>query len=276
MSMLERVKSLLLGRSIPEEARKALEEAKSLTELRDKLDHVVTELEVIKSARVDREIENLSVDEEQATGQIGRGELNDRQKQMALKKVQQVRKQIASYERQSTILQQKIDANLGILNRIQEMALMEQGNVLGVEQIDDLAIKYSDVKESHDRYREAEAALSGEVHDEVDDLRDQADLAALEAEIQKDYNQRNQEATAVEKDFDRAAEQAEQDAESHALAEAEAEIAEQVTVSPAANQSKPRKEKPAAARTRPSLDSAKATSDTDEDREPEEKRRETE
>ena len=47
MSMLERVKSLLLGRSIPEEARKALEEAKSLTELRDKLDHVVTELEVL-------------------------------------------------------------------------------------------------------------------------------------------------------------------------------------------------------------------------------------
>ena len=38
MSMLERVKSLLLGRGIPEEARKALEEAKSLTELRDKLD----------------------------------------------------------------------------------------------------------------------------------------------------------------------------------------------------------------------------------------------
>lgn len=276
MSMLERVKSLLLGRGIPEEARKALEEAKSLTELRDKLDHVVTELEVVKSARVDREIETLSLDEEQATEQIGRGKLNDRQKQMALKKVQQVRKRIASYERQSSILQQKIDANLGILNRIQEMALMEQGNVLGVEQIDELAIKYSDVKESHDRYMEAEAALSGEVDDEVNDLRDQADLAALEVEIQKEYNQRHQKTAAAEKDFANAAEQAEQDAEGHALAEAEAELEEKATASPMTGKSKPQKEKPATAETRPSLDSAKTTGGSDEDTEPEEKRLETE
>ncbi len=219
MSLFERVKTLFMRRSITEEARKAIEEAESLEELRDKLDLAVVELQVIKEERVDREIETLGRDELQHQEKVAKGLVSGREKELSLKKVLQLRKRIASYERQSTILQQKIESNLGILNRIQEMALMEHGNVLQVEEIDDLAVKYGDVKERHERYVEAEQALSGEVEGITENVRLDRELAALEAELKKDFAEREgseaaaqeaekAETESAEADFEKAAEAA--------------------------------------------------------------------
>ena len=246
-----------MRRNIPDEARRAIEEAQSLEELRDKLDLAVTELEVIKAERVDREIETLGKDELKEQERVGRGLVSGRAKEMALRKIQQIRKRITSYERQSSILQQKIDSNLGILNRIQEMALMEHGNVLTVDQIDELAVKYGDVKERHERYVEAEHALSGEVEGVIDDVRAQKELAALEAEIMKEFTAREtedeelarkeQERLAAEKAFEEAAEQS-KPVEEQLLEEEEKELEEEPETETAT------KEPPIKIRRRPTME----------------------
>ena len=180
MSLLEKIKGLFGKTPLPEETRVLLSGVGDVDELRRGLDEIVTRNEV-EARDIEREIEKLARMETAQKERIGGGDLNKREKTNILREIKRLRRRMDSLEKRHRIHQDNIDLHLGLFDRITEMQAMEM-KAVSQAQIEELSADYDEKLESHRDLVATGKAASG-MEDLYEDSAEQAELAALEAEI---------------------------------------------------------------------------------------------
>ncbi|MGE0707143.1 MAG: hypothetical protein AB7N76_16990 [Planctomycetota bacterium] len=180
MSLLDKIKSLFGRTALPEETRVLLSGVADVEELRQGLDEIVTRNEV-EARDIEREIEKLARMENAQKERIQGGSLNDREKTNILREIKRLRRRMDSLEKRHRIHQDNIDLHLGLFDRITEMQAMEMKKV-SQAQIEELSADYDEAMEKHRDLMATARAASG-MESLYEDSAEQAELAALEAEI---------------------------------------------------------------------------------------------
>jgi len=180
VSLLEKIKGLFGKTPLPEETRVLLSGVGDVDELRRGLDEIVTRNEV-EARDIEREIEKLARMETAQKERIGGGDLNKREKTNILREIKRLRRRMDSLEKRHRIHQDNIDLHLGLFDRITEMQAMEM-KAVNQAQIEELSADYDEKLESHRDLVATGKAASG-MEDLYEDSAEQAELAALEAEI---------------------------------------------------------------------------------------------
>lgn len=180
MSLLEKIKGLFGKTALPEETKVLLSGVGDVDELRRGLDEIATRNEV-EARDIEREIEKLARMEAAQKERIGGGDLNKREKTNILREIKRLRRRMDSLEKRHRIHQDNIDLHMGLFDRITEMQAMEM-KAVSQKQIEELSADYDESLESHRDLIATGKAASG-MEDLYEDSAEQAELAALEAEI---------------------------------------------------------------------------------------------
>lgn len=180
MSLLEKIKGLFSKTALPEETRVLLSGVGDVDDLRRGLDEIATRNEV-EARDIEREIEKLARMETAQKEKIGGGDLNKREKTNILREIKRLRRRMDSLEKRHRIHQDNIDLHMGLFDRITEMQAMEM-KAVNQAQIEELSADYDEKLESHRDLIATGKAASG-MEDLYEDSAEQAELAALEAEI---------------------------------------------------------------------------------------------
>ncbi|MBL4849141.1 MAG: hypothetical protein JKY65_26755 [Planctomycetes bacterium] len=180
MSLLEKIKGMFGKQALPEETRLLLSGVADVAALRTGLDDIVTENEV-EARNIEREINQLAQNETNLKDKIRTGEASQREKLNTLREIKRLRRRMDSLEKRHRIHQDNIDLHLGLFDRISEMQAMELKKV-SQGQIEELSADYDEALDKH-RDLMATARAAAGLEGVYEDSAEQAELAALEAEI---------------------------------------------------------------------------------------------
>lgn len=180
MSLLEKIKGLFGKQPLPEETKALLSGVADVDALRAGLDGIVTSNEV-EARNIEREINQLAQNETNHKAKIQTGDPSQREKLNILREIKRLRRRMDSLEKRHRIHQDNIDLHLGLFDRISEMQAMELKKV-SQAQIEELSADYDEALDKH-RDLMATARAAAGLEGVYEDSAEQAELAALEAEI---------------------------------------------------------------------------------------------
>jgi hypothetical protein len=180
VSLLEKIKGLFGKQPLPEETRALLSGVADVDALREGLDGIVTSNEV-EARNIEREINQLAQNETNHKAKIQTGDPSQREKLNILREIKRLRRRMDSLEKRHRIHQDNIDLHLGLFDRISEMQAMELKKV-SQAQIEELSADYDEALDKH-RDLMATARAAAGLEGVYEDSAEQAELAALEAEI---------------------------------------------------------------------------------------------
>jgi ribonuclease E len=180
VSLLEKIKGMFSKQALPEETRMLLSGVSDVAALRTGLDDIVTENEV-EARNIEREINQLAQNETAHKAKIQTGDASQREKLNVLREIKRLRRRMDSLEKRHRIHQDNIDLHLGLFDRISEMQAMELKKV-SQGQIEELSADYDEALDKH-RDLMATARAAAGLEGVYEDSAEQAELAALEAEI---------------------------------------------------------------------------------------------
>lgn len=180
MSLLEKIKGMFGKQPLPEETRALLSGVADVDALREGLDEIVTSNEV-EARNIEREINQLALNETNHKAKIQAGDPSQREKLNILREIKRLRRRMDSLEKRHRIHQDNIDLHLGLFDRISEMQAMELKKV-SQAQIEELSADYDEALDKH-RDLMATARAAAGLEGVYEDSAEQAELAALEAEI---------------------------------------------------------------------------------------------
>ena len=180
MSLLDKIKGMFGKQPLPEETRALLSGVADVAALREGLDAIVTSNEV-EARNIEREINQLAQNETNHKAKIQTGDPSQREKLNVLREIKRLRRRMDSLEKRHRIHQDNIDLHLGLFDRISEMQAMELKKV-NQSQIEELSADYDEALDKH-RDLMATARAAAGLEGVYEDSAEQAELAALEAEI---------------------------------------------------------------------------------------------
>jgi len=180
VSLLEKIKGMFGKQPLPEETRALLSGVADVDALREGLDGIVTSNEV-EARNIEREINQLAQNETNHKAKIQTGDPSQREKLNVLREIKRLRRRMDSLEKRHRIHQDNIDLHLGLFDRISEMQAMELKKV-SQAQIEELSADYDEALDKH-RDLMATARAAAGLEGVYEDSAEQAELAALEAEI---------------------------------------------------------------------------------------------
>jgi hypothetical protein len=181
VSLLDKIKGLFGKTPLPEETQLLLSGVADVDSLRQGLDEIVTRNEV-EARDIEREIEKLARMESDQKERVQTGDLNKREKLNVLREIKRLRRRMDSLEKRHRIHQDNIDLHLGLFDRITEMQAMEMKKV-SQAQIEEMSADYDEAMDKHRDLMATARAASGMEGGLYEDSAEQAELAALEAEI---------------------------------------------------------------------------------------------
>jgi hypothetical protein len=180
MGLLEKIAALFQRDEVPDEAKALLAGVKTTAELLHGLDMLVTRNE-LELEELNREIDKLERQEREEMERVRGGAVDGRAKQNVLRRIQRLRKQMDNYENRVRIFNRNVELHQTLIAKIQEIEAMR---LRGVDEsrIDQIIMEHS---EELERYHDTMSAskVADEVIADAVSLREQAELARLEAEI---------------------------------------------------------------------------------------------
>lgn len=177
--LLAKIKNFFGRGGVPEETQMLISGVNSISELRRKLDEVITENEV-NAGQIERQLLTLGEQIEESKNAIKSGSLIERAKINALRAIKRLNTRVQSSERRLKIYQDNIDLHYQILNQVDEMEAMEL-KAIRKEQVDEIALDYEEHREVHRDLVNAVRSTLGEPG--YEDLLEKQELAKLEADI---------------------------------------------------------------------------------------------
>jgi len=176
--VMERLRRLFARKEIPVEARDILARASTPEQMLRGLDELITRNEV-EVGRIHREIEALEAVEGQEKERIRSGELPERSRNNALRKIQRLRKQMDNFEERLRIYNRNISLQIDLAGKVQSLEAMELRGV-DEERIDSILLEYEEQLAVYSSVLDGEEIATSALPAQLDDS---LELRALEAEI---------------------------------------------------------------------------------------------
>lgn len=180
MGLFARLKKLFESDQLPAEDRDAYVQSHDLPSLVAKLHDNVTRNEVMRR-QIMQAMSRLELSEAATVAAIKRGEVSGRGVKLAIQTVNRLRKQLESLDRKAGIVDQNLNLNTNLINKIDEMQALELRGV-DQDQVDRVALEFD---ENMDRYRHSIVGSEAVIEDADSVLPDEQreELAALEREL---------------------------------------------------------------------------------------------
>lgn len=175
---MDRLRRLFGRKEIPVEARDLLARADNPQDMLRGLDELITRNEV-EVDRIHKEIEALEAVEGQEKDRVREGELAERSRNNALRRIQRLRKQMDNLEERLRIYNRNINLQIHLAGKVQALEAMELRGV-DEERIDSILLEYEEELAAYSSVLDTEDVATSALPDGLDDT---ADLRALEAEI---------------------------------------------------------------------------------------------
>lgn len=176
--VMDRLRRLFARKEIPVEARDILARASTPEQMLRGLDELITRNEV-EVGRIHREIEALEAVEGQEKDRIRAGELPDRSRNNALRKIQRLRKQMDNFEERLRIYNRNINLQIDLAGKVQALEAMELRGV-DEERIDSILLEYEEQLAVYSSVLDTEDVAITALPRQLDDSEA---LRALEEEI---------------------------------------------------------------------------------------------
>ncbi len=176
--VMERIRQLFGRKEVPVEARDILANATNAQEMLKGLDELITRNEV-EVDRIHKEIESLEEAEEQEKERVRGGELADRSRNNALRRVGRLRKQMDNLEERLRIYNRNINLQIHLAGKVQALEAMELRGV-DEERIDSILLDYEEELSQYSSVLDTEEIATSELPARMDDSEE---LRVLEAEI---------------------------------------------------------------------------------------------
>ena len=176
--LMDRLKQLFSRKEIPVEARDILSHATTPMEMLRGLDELITRNEV-EVDRIHKEIEALETVEGQEKDRIRQGELPDRSRNNALRRIQRLRKQMDNLEERLRIYNRNINLQIHLAGKVQALEAMELRGV-DEERIDSILLEYEEELATYSSVLDTEDVATSALPNELDDTDE---LRALQDEI---------------------------------------------------------------------------------------------
>jgi len=176
--VMERLRRLFARKEIPVEARDILARANTPEQMLRGLDELITRNEV-EVGRIHREIEALEAVEGQEKERIRSGELPERSRNNALRKIQRLRKQMDNFEERLRIYNRNISLQIDLAGKVQSLEAMELRGV-DEERIDSILLEYEEQLAAYSSVLDTEDVATSALPRQLDDSEE---LRRLEAEI---------------------------------------------------------------------------------------------
>jgi hypothetical protein len=175
---MERLKKRLQRKEIPVAARDILARAEGPEQMLRGLDELITRNEV-EVGRIHQEIQALETVEGSEKDRVRAGELPDRSRNNALRRIQRLRKQMDNLEERLRIYNRNINLQIHLAGKVQALEAMELRGV-DEERIDSILLEYEEELTAYSSVLDSEDLATRSLPNELDDAED---LRALEAEI---------------------------------------------------------------------------------------------
>ena len=142
MNLLAKFTNLFSKGGIPEEAKNALEGARTTQELLTGLDAVLTKNEM-EFNKLKKEIDRVVAILDDEEGKITEGDLKGRQKRYTLQYIKRLRSHLDNLDHRMTIYDKNINLHIQLIGKIQDMEAMALRGV-DEKQIDDIIMEFED------------------------------------------------------------------------------------------------------------------------------------
>ena len=179
MGWFDKLKEAILGKRLPEETRRALEESDDARQTLSRLDSLITRNEM-EIRRLNRELGRLEEMESSEKKKLKAGEVGERAKRTILRTIQRLRTRMDALENRITIYERNVNLHLMLIGRLQQAEAMKAAGV-SEDEVSEVMMDFESEWEAYEEVMEAARSVQPvEVQAQVGDEKE---LKALEEEI---------------------------------------------------------------------------------------------